>query len=154
MTQPPDLVMSALGADGGAPCWFGPSLESGIHLRWMFLPALGFPANGFTLFRRSHRPGTLITFDIDPQARGANFPASVRRVEVRFSRPGLTVRPSPRTRLPRIVGRLRGVPVADSEAQFRSGRLAATVESDAIDAVQIDAAQVWRIDRLRYVPVD
>lgn len=44
------LGISALGNVGAAP------IQRGMHLRWGFDPELGYPAGGFSLFRRDARP--------------------------------------------------------------------------------------------------
>jgi hypothetical protein len=41
---------------------FQPPLEDGIHLRWAFRRALGFPWYGFYLFRRRHREGNIFRY--------------------------------------------------------------------------------------------
>jgi len=48
------LAMSALSVDGH------PKLESGVHLRWQFAPALGFPPWGVDLYRRYSSLGSSI----------------------------------------------------------------------------------------------
>lgn len=149
MPQSRDLVLIALGSDGAAPRWFGPPLESGVHLRWTFVPELGFPANGFTLFRRTHRPGTLVTLEAAPGARELTFGDLARRVEVRFTRPGVIPAAG---RLPRIVALYGGVPVANAQATLQASHVVARVAGDAIDTVRIVAPLVWRVQRVRYVP--
>jgi hypothetical protein len=53
--QTSDLVMVALGVDGDAPpLALQPPLVDGIHLRWAFQRAHGFPWYGYYLFRRPH----------------------------------------------------------------------------------------------------
>ena len=55
-----------------------PTLERGVHLRWTFDPALGFPPGGFNVVRRTHRPGTLRSLDLTGQPeRALQNPESV-----------------------------------------------------------------------------
>lgn len=51
--QTTDLVMLALGCDGGAS-----QLEDGVHLRWQVSEQVGYPPFGFDVLRRPHRPGS------------------------------------------------------------------------------------------------
>jgi hypothetical protein len=44
-------------ADGSEPTFDGQPMQKGVHLRWSFLPALGFPPGGFWLCRREAQPG-------------------------------------------------------------------------------------------------
>lgn len=44
-------------ADGSEPTFDGQPMQSGIHLRWSFLPELGFPPGGFWLCRRVAKKG-------------------------------------------------------------------------------------------------
>jgi hypothetical protein len=56
--QAEDLVMSGLGVRGdNPPNGVQPPLVDGIHLRWAFKRALGYPWYGFYLFRRLHGEG-------------------------------------------------------------------------------------------------
>jgi hypothetical protein len=56
--QTQQLVMVGLGnlADS-PPNDLQPKLADGVHLRWAFERALGFPRFGFHLFRRPHDKG-------------------------------------------------------------------------------------------------
>ena len=62
---PPDLAIVslepwhaviALGTDGGQPLADGDELARGVHLLWTLRPELGFPAEGYDVYRRRHRP--------------------------------------------------------------------------------------------------
>ncbi len=46
----------ALGTDGGQPLADGDELARGVHLLWTLRPELGFPAEGYDVYRRRHRP--------------------------------------------------------------------------------------------------
>ena len=49
--QTSDLVMVALGVNGDAPpLALQPPLVDGLHLRWPFVRARGFPGDGYYLF--------------------------------------------------------------------------------------------------------
>src|SRR5437773_11276626 len=58
--QTEDLVMVALSiVDDQPPNSIQPELTDGIHLRWAFNQARGFPWYGYYLFRRPHSLGDL-----------------------------------------------------------------------------------------------
>jgi hypothetical protein len=50
----PNIVLGLQGgiANGSEPTFDGQPMQPGIHLRWSFLPELGFPQRGFWLCRR------------------------------------------------------------------------------------------------------
>jgi hypothetical protein len=57
--QTDNLSMIALGVlSNTPPNSYQPALTPGMHLRWGFLPELGFPWHGFYLYRRPARAGT------------------------------------------------------------------------------------------------
>src|ERR1700680_446239 len=57
--QTPELWMFALGIHGDIPPnALQPPLPDGIHLRWAFDPAKGFPWYGYYLFRRPSQRAT------------------------------------------------------------------------------------------------
>jgi hypothetical protein len=57
--QTHSLTVAALGvAQDAPPDALQPPLADGVHLRWTFARALGFPRYGYHLFRREHRAGT------------------------------------------------------------------------------------------------
>ena len=51
------LSLIAVPADGSEILFDGSSIAPGIHLRWSFLPELGFPAGGFIIERRRYPKG-------------------------------------------------------------------------------------------------
>ncbi len=55
----PILAMVGLGTDGSD------DLEPGIHLRWGFCREVGFPPNGFCLYRRPAQKPPIVCFDFD-----------------------------------------------------------------------------------------
>jgi len=152
MLQGPHLVMTALGVEGSAERWLGPPLEAGIHLRWAFTPALGFPARGFTLYRRPHAPGTLVDVPIEGRPTVIRLPAVARRIEAELTGGDPFPRGRP-GRPPRLVGSFRDVPVAESRLRTSARRVLLSLASDAIDAVTLEAGRQWRLRRLRHVPV-
>ena len=59
--QTQDLTMAGLGLEKDAPPnALQPPLVPGVHLRWAFPPARGFPWYGFYLFRRPSVRGELV----------------------------------------------------------------------------------------------
>ena len=56
MSLEPWHAVIALGTDGGQPLADGDELARGVHLLWTLRPELGFPAEGYDVFRRRHRP--------------------------------------------------------------------------------------------------
>lgn len=49
-------ALIALGTEGGDQLVDGDRLARGAHLRWSWRPSLGFPAGGYDVWRREHRP--------------------------------------------------------------------------------------------------
>ncbi len=45
----------ALGTNGGQALADGDSLAQGVHLLWTLRPDLGFPVEGYDVWRREHR---------------------------------------------------------------------------------------------------
>ncbi len=72
--QTHDLVMFALGCEGGPRLWDNRPMEDGIHLRWGFRQNLGYPLGGFELYRRPHLKGDPICVGF-PQERGTSYPS-------------------------------------------------------------------------------
>lgn len=108
--------MIALGSRGQPERWFGPALENGVHVRWLFRPELGFPFGGLSLYRRAHLRGTLIELG-GAAPPSITFPETTRRVVAEFTNPlwrsPSGIRPHP---LPSLLGFFENVPVAaDSE---------------------------------------
>src|SRR3989304_4937742 len=146
--------MVALGSQGQPERWFGPALENGVHLRWLFRPELGFPFGGFSLYRRAHLAGTLIELG-GAAPPSIVFPETARRVVAEFENP-LWRSPSgrPPHPLPSLTGLYETVPVAVNSAHdLKRPRAIFSMENDALDAVRIEAPGQWRLERLRYVPV-
>jgi hypothetical protein len=63
--QTRDLVMVPLGTDG-----LYQDVEEGVHLRWQMDVAIGFPPYGFDVFRRPHRPPSLILRNLQTRPNG------------------------------------------------------------------------------------
>jgi hypothetical protein len=51
------LAMQGGAANGSEATFDGQPMQKGVHLRWTFLAALGFPPGGFWLCRRAAKPG-------------------------------------------------------------------------------------------------
>lgn len=78
--QTSDLVMIAIGVDGDAPpIALQPPLVDGIHLRWAFPRARGFPWYGYYLFRRPHefRGERCLAQELAAHAPGTDLGTSV-----------------------------------------------------------------------------
>jgi hypothetical protein len=58
-------ALAALGTDGGQPCADGDLLGRGIHLLWSIRPELGFPRDGYHVWRRMHRPPEWSCFNFE-----------------------------------------------------------------------------------------
>jgi hypothetical protein len=58
-------ALAALGTDGGQALADGELLARGVHLLWSIRPELGFPVNGYQVWRRAHRRPEWPCFDFD-----------------------------------------------------------------------------------------
>jgi hypothetical protein len=58
-------ALLALGTAGGEPCADGDTLASGVHLLWTIAPELGFPRDGYRVWRRSHRQPEWACYDFE-----------------------------------------------------------------------------------------
>jgi hypothetical protein len=71
-----NIVLALQGgvANGSEPTFDGQPMQNGVHLRWSFLAALGFPPGGFWLCRRAAVKGEKI---IPPPPSAAQLAANV-----------------------------------------------------------------------------
>ena len=67
------LALQGGAANGSEPTFDGQPMQKGVHLRWSFLAALGFPPGGFWLCRRAAKQGE----EAHPAA-AFGYPASSR----------------------------------------------------------------------------
>jgi hypothetical protein len=146
-------VVKALGSLGDPERFFGPPLEDGNHLRWAFSHELGFPAYGFTIYRRTHVPGRLIELSNQHYKNDViRFPEVVRRVMVELVTPQLHLRG--RSRLPSITGLFENVLVLlDLTKRLGPRHVSLELQGDAFDTIQVNNRARWKVSRVRYVPV-
>lgn len=58
-------ALVVLGTNGGQPCADGDRLARGVHLLWSLHPDLGFPAQGYHVYRRTRGEVEWMCLDID-----------------------------------------------------------------------------------------
>jgi hypothetical protein len=76
-----NIVLALQGgvADGSEPTFDGQPMQKGVHLRWSFLAAIGFPPGGFWLCRRAAVKGEKI---IPPPPSAAQLAGTVQTAAV------------------------------------------------------------------------
>jgi hypothetical protein len=174
-----DLVMFALGCEGGSELWDGRRMEDGIHLRWGFLPDLGYPLGGFDLYRRPHvvlKP-LIVGFDLpageihpSPWSYSglilkSDRPLATKRlgtvtgvsldtgawVRICFSKPAYSVRLRVEGSAQVSMTAYHGImPVGQADISAGASR---EIEADCIDSVELGRAAGSIIHRIEYRPI-
>ena len=135
MTSKDWHALVGLGTDGGQPLVDGDRLAGGVHLLWSIRPELGFPVDGYHVWRRRHREPEWSCLD---PGNGLLPPPGTSGTDWEWLDYRVRVDPGPVTRDPDACGEAGALYLPGSRSvEVRPPRVAAAVRVVGVGALPV-----------------